>query len=544
MLHHNASHQTLAKLSPDLLIAGGGPLGIIAGLAAAERGQTVLILESGQDAVNARAQSLSEDTILTPDTHHAPTLTTARRLGGASNLWGGRCVPFDPIDYRTRPWLDLDAWPINESDLAPYMDEALALLGAGSAVFTDLIAPSSDKSDFTTDRLERWTNQPRTQVFHKDALAAHPDLHIALGVSLTGITRDAKGLITEATVFYETDQAHHPLPVKHLILACGGNATTKLMLNLQAEDPALFGGSDGPLGRFYMGHVNGQIADITFHDKALHDAFDYYVDDHGSYVRRRIAPSDTLQKDQKLTNMTFWPVVPEIAQPEHKSGPLSAVFLGLSTPVLGKKFIAEAIRLKHIGAGPYKRLPHILNILRDPISTLLFVPSFLYRRKYAKFRVPAFFLKNPGRRYGLEFHAEHLPNPDSRITLGTTKDHTGLYRTTIDFRFSHDDAAPILRAHTALEHWLQDQNLGALSYRYDDPKAGIFIEAQHGNHQVGTIRMGKSPKDGVVDGFGTSFDIPNLHVISTAILPTSSQANPTLTAAQAGLRLIDRLSKG
>lgn len=544
MLHQNATHQTLTGLDPDLVIAGGGPLGIVMGLAAADRGQTVLILESGQDAVTARAQSLSDDTILTPDTHHAPTLTTARRLGGAGNLWGGRCVPFDPIDHRARPWLDLDAWPIRDTDLAPYLDEALTWLGAGGSVFSDPIPAPPARNEFTTDRLERWTNQPRTHILHKDTLASHPNLHVALGVSLTNITRDAGGAITKATVFHEADQAHHPLPIKQLILACGGNAATKLLLNLQADDPALFGGPDGPLGRFYMGHVNGQIADITFHDKALHDAFDYYVDGYGSYVRRRLAPSDALQEQLRLTNMTFWPVVPEIAEPSHKSGPLSAVFLGLSMPILGKKLIAEAIRLKHIGPGPYKRLPHILNILRDPISTLSFVPAFLYRRKYATFRVPGFFLKNPGRRYGLEFHAEHLPNPDSRIMLDETTDHTGLRRTKIDFRFNDADAEPILRAHTALDDWLQSQNLGALSYRYDDLKRGIFTEAQHGNHQIGTIRMGSNAKDAVVNGYGTSFDIPNLHVVSTAILPTSSQANPTLTAAQAGLRLIDHLSKG
>ncbi|MGB3554790.1 MAG: GMC oxidoreductase, partial [Jannaschia sp.] len=73
--------------------------------------------------------------------------------------------------------------------------------------------------------------------------------------------------------------------------------------------------------------------------------------------------------------------------------------------------------------------------------------------------------------------------------------------------------------------------------------AGVLAEGRHGNHQEGTIRMGSSVEDGIVDGWGTSFDLQNLHVVSTAILPTSSQANPTLTALQLGLRLVDRLVK-
>ena len=56
--------------------------------------------------------------------------------------------------------------------------------------------------------------------------------------------------------------------------------------------------------------------------------------------------------------------------------------------------------------------------------------------------------------------------------------------------------------------------------------------------------MAHAPGEGVVDGWGTSFDLANLHVVSTAVLPTSSQANPTLTALQLGLRLVDRLAAG
>jgi choline dehydrogenase-like flavoprotein len=41
-----------------------------------------------------------------------------------------------------------------------------------------------------------------------------------------------------------------------------------------------------------------------------------------------------------------------------------------------------------------------------------------------------------------------------------------------------------------------------------------------------------------------SFDVPNLHVISTAVLRTSSHGNPTMTAVQLGLRLADQLAAG
>ena len=45
----------------------------------------------------------------------------------------------------------------------------------------------------------------------------------------------------------------------------------------------------------------------------------------------------------------------------------------------------------------------------------------------------------------------------------------------------------------------------------------------------------------MVDGDCRSFDLQNLYVVSTAVLPTSGQANPTMTAVQLGLRLAERL---
>lgn len=548
MLIDRPDIDALRALDADLVVIGGGVLGVLTALAAAQKGRKVLVLETGHTAFDATAQTQTDDTVLTPDTHHAGALTTQRRLGGAGHLWGGRCVPFDLIDYAARPWLGMDdsAWPISADTLTPYLAPALHLLGAGQAVFHAPPAVQPQNPAFVLDRLERWTNQPRIHLPHMEQISKSALLHLALGVSVTGMERGETGSIQALNLWIDGTTAQ--LPVRDVVLAAGGVAATRLLLAMQAQTPALFGGVDGPLGRFYMGHVNGQIADITVTNLGFHNDFDYHVDGHGSYVRRRIAPSDATQQALGLSNMTFWPVVPEIADPAHRSGPLSAVFLGLSMPVLGKKIIAEAIRLKHIGPGPYRRWPHIWNLIRDPVSTLAFVPRFLWQRKYARYRVPGFFLRNPGARYGLEFHAEHLPHPDSRITLDPARrDRTGLPHARIDFRFAPADVAPILRAHTALDEWLRAEGFGRLDYRYpaDALGAGVLKEAQHGNHQIGTIRMGtgpsQGPAQGVVDGFGTCFDIPNLHVVSTAILPTSSQANPTLTAAQLGLRLVDHL---
>ncbi len=53
------------------------------------------------------------------------------------------------------------------------------------------------------------------------------------------------------------------------------------MLASRTDDPALFGGPGGPLGRFYMGHAFGSIADIAFLRPGDDAAFEFYRDASG-----------------------------------------------------------------------------------------------------------------------------------------------------------------------------------------------------------------------------------------------------------------------
>lgn len=541
MIHSNAPIETLRALAADAVIVGAGPLGIVTALRLAGQGRRVLVLESGGRRHSAAAQAFARAELVTPQSHHEPAITTARRLGGTANLWGGRCVPFDAIDFEPRPWLDMPGWPIRRADLDGYLAEACAGLGAGAGPFVqaaDGVAPQSP--DFTLDTLERWSNTPRTHRLHAKTLQRHPDLHVALNVTVTGFEYDAEGRIAALGLWRDGHRA--TLPVGTVILSGGGNAVVQLLLNERHAHPALFGGPEGPLGRYYMGHVNGQIADIAIADARLDTALAFFRTG-GAYARRRLAPSAATQRAQALANVAFWPVVPPIAVPDHRSGPLSAAFLALSMPSLGGRLIAEPIRRKHVGAAPYRRLAHLRNVLSDPVATTTVVPHFLWQRFGARHRMPGFFLHNRQHRYGLEFHSEHLPDSESRITLAGDWNAAGQYRLRIDLRFGAGDADSVVRAHEALDAWLAAERLGHLVYRVPGAarRAAVIDTARHGNHQIGTARMARSPADGVVDGWGTSFCIPNLHIVSTAVLPTSSQAPPTLTAAQLGLRLADHL---
>ena len=320
-------------------------------------------------APSPRADDLAVAESLRPDNHFEPHTAVARRLGGTSNLWAGRCVPFDPIDFRARPWLGLDAaWPIGagRSRALPRAGARRAR-GRGGGLRGRPLGVAADPA-FRCDTLERWSNVPRIQKLHARALAERGDL--AGGAALDGhrLPLPAGRRHRRARARTSRGEGRGEIPAARVVLAAGGNASTRLLLLEQERDPALFGGAGGPLGRFYMGHLSGQIADVVFENRTLHDALDYHVDAHGSYVRRRLVPSDATQEADRLANVAFWPVVPPIANAAHRSGPLSAVFLALSLAPLGRRLIAEPVRLKHVGPPPYRRAAHLRNVAARPAA--------------------------------------------------------------------------------------------------------------------------------------------------------------------------------
>jgi choline dehydrogenase-like flavoprotein len=534
---------SLRAFRPDACIIGSGPVGICTALDLAARGLRVLVLESGGWRATAEGRALSVAEIVDARTHTPGEQNSARQLGGTANLWGGRCVPFDPIDFRQRPWLDLPDWPIGHADLAPFRDRACALMAAGRPVYTAPPLRPGIGQGFHVDALERWSQAPRLQRLHRRALERAPDILVSLHSTVLGFDYAPDDRI-RALDLHLRGEGHVRLEIPLVVLAAGGNASTRLLLAEQSRRPALFGGIGGPLGRHYMGHLSGTVADIAISDPALAEAVDFYLDEHGSYVRRRFVPDEALQAGLGLTNIAFWPVVPRISDPAHRSGPLSAVFLALSYGRLGRLFVAETIRARHVGPAPYRRLPHVGNVLRDLGRTVGFAPRFLWQNQLGRPRLPGLFLENAAARYGLTYHGEHLPDPDSRLTLSPLRDALGMPRLRIDLRFSDRDVALAVRAHEALDAWLRDNRLGALHYYVEPASLGRAIRAQarHGCHQIGTIRMGDDPAQAVVDADCRCFDVPNLYVVGTAVLPTSGQASPTMTAVQLGLRLAARLA--
>lgn len=533
----------LSEGAAPICIVGSGPVGLSLAVACARRGIPTLLLESGGGAPVQAITQLSDAELIDPTRHDDMRIAVARRLGGTSHLWGGRCIPFDPVDFAVRDGVDA-RWPISYADMAAHLPAAVEATGSGAAVYraNTPLYPSADTM-FDADTLERWVNVQSSAEFYKAEIEGNRHLEVRTLATVTGLAFAENGAVAHLNVAHSLTGERTVVPVREVVLAGGGVETARLLLAAGRTAPDRFGGAEGPLGRYYMGHLYGEIADVVFEDGQTAKAMDFHVDRHCSYVRRRLVATAETQLRHGLLNASFWPLVPPVADARHKNGILSLVYLALRNPAIGTKIVAEAIRRRHIPDERVPLLPHVANVVTGLPGAVAFSADFLRRRYFGPNRLPGFFLPNRANRYGLSYHGEHAPNAESRVRLNGDVDRLGVPRVAIDLRFSGRDAQSLVATHDLLEDWLLRNRIGRLHYRVarEEREDAILATATHGTHQVGLVRMATTRANGIVDADLRSFDSPNLHLAGCGVLPTSGQANPTLTAIALALRLGQRL---
>ncbi|QOZ67863.1 GMC oxidoreductase [Bradyrhizobium arachidis] len=528
----------------EVTIIGAGPVGLAIALELDRLGISSQVLEAGGLRRRRSVDGLFTAQLRTPATHGPLEAVSAKMFGGTSNLWAGACVAYDPIDFKERKFVSDGVWPITYEDVSPFLEPASRFLDAGPAEFIAANVAHESGDEFSCTSLARFACERRSQVRHGGAAVRSARIRVCLNTVVTEVFLSGDGVVTGLAVASSDGSKLSRLPVRMLVVAAGGIETTRLALNMQRDRPRLFGGEAGPLGRYYMSHLMGSIADVRFLKPQHVDLFDFRKDANGTYTRRRFQPSEATQKKWALSNTVLWPEG-AIADARHQRALLSLVFLLSGANGLGRAILPEVIRRRYsensLGSTAGA---HLRNLAPAGFKSILADANSLLERWYADPRPPGFLIRNQGSQYRLAYHAEHLPNRESRVTLTGEVDRLGMNRIAIDLRFTEADAASLERTHQRMSEWLKRGSLARMVLRCNpsDQQKTILRQAKDGTHQLGMTRMASSAKDGVVDRDLRAFGIANLYLCSTSVLPTSSQANPTLIVVALALRLSHHLA--
>jgi hypothetical protein len=528
----------------DVCVVGSGPVGIALALACEVQGLSVLLLESGGEPSDAMSASLSGAIIKNAETHASMDIAVRRGLGGTSRWWGGRCVPFDDADFSPREWSEGKGWPLGHNEVRAWYDAAAEFLGCGPSVFRRPRSKELASYGIDDAQLERWTPEIDMRLRHGDALTRSSHICVVLGATVTNLNFVPRGSEIESIELADA-AGTATLPVQRCVIACGGLETTRLLLVAQRRKPDAFGGWGGPLGRGYMGHLSGKLAHIVFNDPGRAADFDFKNDD-GVYVRRRYTLTEPTLLRENLQNIAMWVDNPPFHDASHKNGLLSAVWLALSIPPLGRLIVPEGVRLAHVGSGRNNLSDHLKNLAGSPGKTLAGAWSILQDRFLQKPPKPGFLILNDGGRYALHFHAEQRAKPQSQVTLADACDAFGMPRLSIDFMFDLVDSESVVRAHEILDRGLRLSGEGRLECSVPKLDRVDFVlrNGADGMHHIGTTRMGASPRTSVVDANCQVHGVENLFVASSSVFPSSGQANPTFLAVALAIRLAAFLSGG
>ncbi len=535
-------------LSTQVCVIGAGAAGVTLALELASQHLEVILLEAG--GLKADKASLRDAAGEIASTgHHAPlSECRSRQLGGTTALWVGRCLPLDPIDLERRDYLPGSGWPIEWAELERWYSRANDYCHAGTSTYTLAealpdapvsLVPGFRDGALIGSHIERWSLPTHFGRHHRQALSASKRIRVLLYAACTDIEFNSEQRRVTTVSAATAPGRGFQVRAQTFVLAGGGLENTRLLLASNKTETRGIGNRHGHLGRYYMGHVFGSVAEIRFQGDPRKTVYGLERDADGVYCRRRIWLAPQTQQEEGLLNTAFWSSNPPASNPKHRNGILSIAYLALSLPFLRERLAAPVIRKMFIGESPDRSWwPHLCNIFSDLPRSSLQGTFFIYRRLFTRRHIPALFVYNPANRYDLYYHAEQAPNRDSRVVLADDVDRFGMRRLRVDLRYSFQDIDSVFRAHEVLAREIQDrQGLASIHYKRGDVRGHILEQASDGFHQIGTTRMSANERDGVVNGDCRVHGTQNLYVCSSSVFPTSGHANPTLTIVALAVRL-------
>lgn len=490
----------------DICIVGAGVAGISMALDWIDSPYKIILLEGGGFGYDDKIQDLYAGKT-TGQKYYPIKSTRLHYFGGTTGHWSGYCAPFDPIDFKERPWVPNSGWPITKEDLDPFYEKANKVLKLG---------PYNYEYDYWNKRLPHLNPFPldkkvvwdkmwqfslaRFGPLYKKTIIEAKNIHLYTYANAVDIkTEDNISKVKEVVVKNHAGKTHK-VRAKHFVMACGTIQNTRLLLASNSQAPQGLGNDNDLVGRYFQEHLEVASAELW-----LAKPFNTLL-----YTRRwgqtkasaELAISEEVQTKEKMLNGTASLVPLRIGK--HR------------TP-----------RMESWQDGDPRK--SAASMLATNVET---------NRKAQGEK------GNIERAYQLNTRIEQTPNPNSRVTLGEEKDELGVPKANLHWQLTALDKYSVRKIYQILGQQVGIAGIGRvrLNEFLRDENDDTFPDTTNaGWHHMGTTRMANDPKKGVVDSNCQVHGITNLFIAGAACYPTSGASNPTLTLTALSLRLSNYL---
>jgi choline dehydrogenase-like flavoprotein len=473
-----------APRSHDICIVGAGAAGITIARELIGSGRDVCLLESGGFDLEERSQDLYRGEVDGPDIDPGYLSSTRLRVfGGTMMAWGGVCRPLDEFDFEPKPWLaDCPGWPFRRQELVPYYDRAAPV------VEVEPFFPRDGGEERFIDRQVGLV----TLAFHfspptyfgaayREELRSAPKVTVYLHANARELVPSPRGDRIELLRVVSAEGAAFPVKARIYVLCAGGIETPRILLASDSVVPRGIGNEHDLVGRFYMSHFP-----LRGFGKVL------FVVENGAAVMRALYAGNTrylslpaeVKRRRKLlgAGFLFHPEMPYGFQGDHPRS-------------------MEAV------------LPVFESLLRGGLTDRAFPVLAV---------------------------AEHSPSRESRVTLAEEPDFTGMRRARLQFRRNPADLESLRTTVDLVSRELGRHGLGRLQTIFTDATRPTLRPDEH---HLGTTRMHRDPRQGVVDADCRVHGFGNLFVAGPSVFPSGGFANPVMTILALAIRLADHLKQ-
>lgn len=496
------------QLAAQVCVIGAGIAGLLLATRLADSGIDVLLLEAGGLEPEERSQQLY-DAAMEGAEHTGATDGRFRVFGGSSTRWGGQLLPYGEDIFSPPQGATSAAWPIAESDVAPYYLELQKMLGVDLLPFSaDLLASLGRAAvllspDFTL-RFSKWIPFARrnfAQTLGKAALA-HPRITVVTHANVAELVA-VGGSVSQARVLDYTRRAFRA-EAQTFTVATGTIESSRLVL----LSPSLPNEHD-QFGRYFHDHISWSAAEFTgvARKRMLERLGPFLV--KGTLHTWKLEASPELRARERMLA-----VMAHVSIEEPENSGAAAV----------KRLLSRLQR------GNQNRM-----LLRNLVAMLLGLPgvahvaygAFVQKRRAVSSRA----------RVALRIDLEQPADASRRIGLSKEHDALGLPKAMIAWHIGEQEVDTAQRYARIVQQELAA--LGMAPEISSDPPT--FTDTFHA---MGGLRMGRDSAISVVDANLRVHGTQNLYVASCAVFPSGGSSNPTFTLMCLALRLAKHLSAG
>jgi choline dehydrogenase-like flavoprotein len=309
-------------------------------------------------------------------------------------------------------------------------------------------------------------------------------------------------------------------------LATGGLENARLLLASTARHHGGVGNEFDQVGRYFLDHPRSIYGRVRVNESVRLPYLTGIPLTTGK-VQFGIAASEEYQRANGLLNCyaSLEPELSEFAQTQYGRS-INVIKVLSRRGHAGSRF-----RLSDVDTTNVRDLIYYLTP-KEIMPQILYKPYALLKQAVRKRRsIQALSVIN---------YCEQVPDPDSRVTLGTDTDALGMRKLQLHWRVGDDVRQSVARLHEVLGRLVQAYGVGELHSDAAELREVRFSDA---SHHIGTTRMSNTPRSGVVDSDCRVHGVDNLFVCGSSVFPTGGYANPTLTIIALTLRLGELLTE-